>query len=225
MKKILLTFILFALCLSFSIGQLAVKPEIYNFKPVKSGTIVNASFELYNAGEREIQITRISKSCGCTTISKKPDKLLSGESFNLKVSFNTSGYRGDVEKRIYIFTGTSEERKILKIKGNIIPKPSGLLEIKDKIVDFGLISKGSEKVKIVQISNVGQKELKILEVSYPPFFQVSFGKVKLKPGESTTLSITVLPLIYGKDSKTVKILTDAYYNRYKWFRVSYQVEE
>jgi hypothetical protein len=209
----------------FSYSQLKIEPEIFEFKQVKSGTIVKALYRIKNIGKVEIKIKRISTSCGCTTVSKKPDKLSPGEIFNLEVDFNTRGLADQVIKTIYIETDfKKEKRNILKIKGKIIPEPTGKLEFEKRRIDFGIVSKGKQVIKKIKVTNTGQKELEITQISLPPFFRITLDKIKLNPGESTYLHIESLPTIYGQGMKTISLLTNALYTRYQWLQVSYEVK-
>lgn len=224
MKKQFFLSILLIFLVGLVYGQLIVTPKTFTFKEVRSGEKVMASFLLKNTSESPVKIKRIRTTCGCTTVTKSPKNLPPGGTFNLKVRLSTAGYRGEIKKQVYIYDDSNFSPIILTIKGKIRPQPSGLLQVEKQRIDLGIISFYDRIQKRVKITNIGDDDLEVIELNHPPFFQITLDKIKLKPGESTYVTIKVLPTIHGKGLKSIRLLTDALYNKYQWFRISYEVK-
>lgn len=224
MKKHFFLLFFLVILIGLSFGQLMVTPKTFTFQEVPSGETVMASFLLKNASDSPIKIKSIRTTCGCTTVTKSPKNLQPGETFNLKVRLSTAGRRGTIQQQIKIYDDSDFSPIILKIKGKVRPKPSGLLQVEKQRIDLGRISSNDRIQKKVRITNIGDDDLEVIELTHPPFFQITLDKVKLKPQESTYVTIKVLTSIHGKGVKSIRLLTDARYDSYRWFRISYEVK-
>ena len=95
--------------------------SVYDFGSVSEGSPVTHTFEIQNTGNADLIIKQIITSCGCTVADTAKKVLKPQEKTNLKVVFRTSGYSGDMYKKIIVSSnslGTSE--KVFIIKGTIV---------------------------------------------------------------------------------------------------------
>lgn len=224
MKRVLVILILWPVLTVLSSAELAVDPQVFDFGTVEEGDTVMATFSLKNSGSAPILFKSIKTSCGCATVSKRPDELPAGGAYDLKVKFRTTGYRGDVTKYVYIYTNQSFNRTALTIKGKIRPQPAGELKIGQARIDLGTFRPGDDLTREVKVLNSGQKALEIIEVTHPPFFQVRVKKIILEPGESTVMTIRVLSTIHGGGMKFIRLKADTPSRQYQWVRISYNVK-
>lgn len=105
--------------------------EILDFGNVLSGTPINASFQVKNAGDTDLDITNVRPGCGCTKAEAKKTKLAPGESSTIEAVFNSTGYNGAINKSISVTTNdTDRPSLLLQIKANItmdaIVKPAAI---------------------------------------------------------------------------------------------------
>jgi len=105
MKRILLFAALLAMgigAMGFAAPKISVDHAVYDFGEVIAGMTVTHTFVLTNAGDAPLVISRVWTSCGCTTTALPKTTIAPGESVDLTVTFNSTGYRGKVGKSIYI---------------------------------------------------------------------------------------------------------------------------
>lgn len=86
----------------------------YNAGKVVSGATVTHTFELENRGDADFIIEKIITGCGCATTSYD-EVIPPGGKGRITVNFNTSGYRGFVERRFTIENNDPERPKMLFI--------------------------------------------------------------------------------------------------------------
>jgi hypothetical protein len=112
---------------SDSPSGLVIVPQEHDLGQVKYGEVPTADFEVRNQGRKEITITRISTSCGCTTAtvigqeeataSGKPIQLETGESLVMRVAFNPAIHGddtdlGQVKRVIYVTTDNPDQPEV-----------------------------------------------------------------------------------------------------------------
>ena len=224
MKKSMLVLTFCMGSLGILMGQLTVDPQTYRFPTVEAGEVVTASFSLKNTGSESIEIKSVKTSCGCTTVSRHPGVLRSGQTFDLQVKFRTAGYQGEVTKYVYLYTDRAMNRTVLKIEGRIRPQPAGELQLGSEKIDLGVIRPGEKIERKIKVLNSGEKPLEIIEITHPPFFQVHLNQIVLRPGESTWMTFQVMPTIHGGGMKFIRLKADTPTRQYQWVRISYQVK-
>lgn len=84
--------------------QLTIDNIVHDFGSITSGDVVDASFLLTNKGKSPLNIRKTKASCGCTVPQLEKVDLKSGESVELKVTFNSSGRKGNQIKSVTIYT-------------------------------------------------------------------------------------------------------------------------
>lgn len=72
-----------------SIGpRIELEPTQFDFGEVKFGKVVEHTFKVKNAGEKVLEINRVSTSCACTKAKIEKEKIAPGETVNLLVTFD-----------------------------------------------------------------------------------------------------------------------------------------
>lgn len=95
----------------------------YDFGTVKEGDIVDVTFEVTNIGKVDLVISNARSTCGCTIPVWPKAPIKPGETKEVKAKFNTAGKPNKQSKSIVLTTNTARGREILKLKGNVMPKP------------------------------------------------------------------------------------------------------
>jgi len=106
----------------FAAGALRVEGEsVWDFGQVKAGRVVSNKFILKNSGSQTVKIERTDTSCGCTVGKISRIKLEPFDEAKVEVSFNSSGYQGKVEQKIFVRTDEAENPVVeLMIKADVI---------------------------------------------------------------------------------------------------------
>jgi hypothetical protein len=171
--------------------------QVHNFGDIVEGTIVTHEFTITNEGDAELQLIKVSSSCGCTAAKPDKDKLQPGDSTKITVTFKSKSRHGKQKKYIYVFTNDkSNSRYRLIIHSNVInkeevgAKSTPRMSVSENKHDFGKVKEGSLLTLNLGIKSIGESDLLITDV------QTSCGCTaallssdKLKPGESGNVRI------------------------------------
>jgi len=98
-------------------AQLRVDQAVYDFGEVTEGYVVNCTFLIANVGDAPAKFTYPPiTSCGCTTAPLPKQELAPGESMELPVLFDSSGYGGkEVTETVTLYVeGESPLRLVLQ---------------------------------------------------------------------------------------------------------------
>jgi rhodanese-related sulfurtransferase len=111
MKKVLLAVIVSCLAIAgtaYASAKVHVEEPIYDFGSILEGFAVSHVFTIQNIGDEVLEIDRVATQCGCTTTELATDRLAPGESVELEVVVNTSGFSGRIAKSIYVYSNDPE---------------------------------------------------------------------------------------------------------------------
>jgi len=84
--------------------KLSIENVVHNFGNITSGEVVSTTFVLTNSGKTNLNIRKTKSSCGCTVPELATNDLKPGESVDLKVTFNSSGRKGNQIKSVTIYS-------------------------------------------------------------------------------------------------------------------------
>jgi hypothetical protein len=98
--------------------------EKHDFGDVIQGPQIECNFEFTNTGQSDLIIKNVTTSCGCTgaILDQKKD-YAPGEKGKIRVTFNTQGRTGVVEKTITVESNdVTSPHKVLTISSNVVPE-------------------------------------------------------------------------------------------------------
>jgi len=168
--------------------------EKHDFGKVEQGKVLTFSFKFKNVGDKTLIITNVHTTCGCTAAVVKGKKLDPGKEGEIKVSFNTTGYGGNVAKYIYVETNDpSAPQKQLTVSAAIDVPPAPQIELDNYTVDLGLILDTENIETQTKIKNSGELEL-LVEFAHKDaqFFQGNKqikSQISVAAGKSTDITI------------------------------------
>jgi len=102
-----------------SSAEMTFEHKEYDFGKITQGDKVNHDFKFRNTGDADLIISYARGSCGCTVPEYPKTPIKAGESGVIKVSFNSAGKSGEVEKTVTLSCNTKEGNEVLTIKANI----------------------------------------------------------------------------------------------------------
>lgn len=124
MNFIKTTFILFIVVTttkSFS-QEIKFKETKQNFGFVHEGDTVKLDYELKNIGKEALVITNYEVECGCTAVEKVMKPIFPGETYILKVTFDTHQKYDRQDRTIKIISNAVNSPSELRFKG-VVLKP------------------------------------------------------------------------------------------------------
>jgi archaellum component FlaG (FlaF/FlaG flagellin family) len=146
MKKILLSaFFLLSLALvsqaqtaapeNKNQAEIQFEEETHDFGTFKEGSSVTYEFKFKNIGKEPLVLLNAVAGCGCTkpTIPKEP--IAAGKTGVIKVTFNSTGKPGQLNKAITVTSNAKTSTKILTIRGYVEKPPAEPTELKSPVVE------------------------------------------------------------------------------------------
>jgi len=83
--------------------RIHVDESTHDFGSIVEGFAVSHVFVIQNVGDQVLRIERVYAACGCTTTALPTDRLAPGESVELGVLLDTSGFTGWISKTVEIY--------------------------------------------------------------------------------------------------------------------------
>ncbi|HSF17762.1 MAG TPA: DUF1573 domain-containing protein [Vicinamibacteria bacterium] len=94
--------------------RMEVEPEGFDFGEAEQNQKLVHEFVVRNVGTQDLEIRRISTSCGCTAALVTERVVSPGEQTILKVTFETRRYRGRHERTVSL--ASNDPRRVLQVR-------------------------------------------------------------------------------------------------------------
>ena len=218
-------YFLLALIFMSSLSAQVVGPKItidekeYDFGTIIEGAIVSHKFFISNEGTADLDLIRVSASCGCTVAKPAEDKLEPGESTELNVTFNSARKKGNKKNYVTIYTNdkTNERFKIITTAKVLARdeqpdeiKNSSILSLSKRTHDFGRVKEGKVLELDIIVNNNGKSDLKIEKVNASCGCTAALLSEKvINSGKSGNLHIELdTTNMEGKKTRTISILSN-----------------
>jgi len=105
---------------SLKAPHILFESETYDFGVVKDGATVEYSFKFKNTGKSILKILKVKASCGCTATEQLETILKKGKSSEIKMTFNSTGRKGNQHKTITVITNDPEKPVVvLHVQGTV----------------------------------------------------------------------------------------------------------
>jgi len=165
-RRFLLLFLLPALVLGASSSgekaRITFDKESWDFGKIKEGDIPSYVFVFRNSGDEPLVIRRVRTSCGCTAALVSDKTLEPGDKGELKVTFNSRGYEGNVAKYVYVESNDPDQPvKQLTISANVQVPPRPRIDLSRYSYEAGLVLAGEPIAARAAIKNLGERELRV----------------------------------------------------------------
>ncbi len=103
----------------------------FDYGVIDKGSDGMCEFKFTNTGKSPLKILRVKSTCGCTIPTYPKADIMPGEEAVIHVKYDTHKV-GRFSKSVSIFTNTTPERTVLRIKGEVVdPNKPGPIK-KDK---------------------------------------------------------------------------------------------
>ena len=97
-----------------------VTPEFHDFGKIEQNLTLDTEFEIRNIGTEEVNIGRISTSCGCTAALTADQMVKPGESTTLKVTLETRRYKGRITRSVSIASNAVKKISTVKVTAFVL---------------------------------------------------------------------------------------------------------
>ena len=103
--------------------EITFETLVHDYGEIYQGENGECEFVFKNTGKADLILTNCRSSCGCTVPSWPKDPIAPGKKAVIKVKYNTQRI-GQINKTITVESNAVNDRVVLKITGNVSPKPS-----------------------------------------------------------------------------------------------------
>ena len=93
--------------------------EVFDFGTITQGEKVLHDFKFKNVGNKNLVIANASADCGCTVAEVPKDAIPSGGGNVIRVTFDSEGKTGIINKTITVVTNCIPNKRVVNIKANI----------------------------------------------------------------------------------------------------------
>jgi len=159
----------------------------YDFGEVAQGDKVSYTFRFRNSGDDLLEISSVSSSCGCTAALLSSKRISAGDMGEIKATFDSSRFRGQVTKTITMKTNSPTHSQVqFKLKGVV----KELLSLSTNRISWNWTKEKRTGESSVVIHNQSQQKI-ILQAatSTTPQVQATLDRLELSPGDKATLSV------------------------------------
>lgn len=163
---------------------------------------VSHTFIFTNNSDSPLLIERVNVDCGCTVPKFSREPILPGAQGTIEITFDPANYSGKVSKATTIYSNGGKNRIMLKITGEVVPRPRTTedkypfpitqgLRSSSIHEGFGNISNGETQSMAVYIINTSDKTATIGYVvdASSGYLQVDVQD-KINPGEEAVITFT-----------------------------------
>lgn len=183
-----------------------VESPVFSYGSVPQGTLVKHDFIVKNTGTMDLVIQKAVAGCGCTAALPPSGPITPGQSAPISVTFDTSGFEGDKEKTVQVFSNDIDNpQPTLTLKGHI----DTALTIDPVRVSFGDLQQGDyvePKTVTVQVQEGVRGSIK--EIS--TFSKDISVETKANTGKSAIAEIKLSPSLGAGELRDRVLVTLAY---------------
>ncbi len=194
----------------FSQPKITVDKSKIDLGVIYNGTTVDARIIVKNMGRDTLRILGVTTSCGCTTVRQPKSALKPGEADVVDVQFNSTGFRGMVEKHVFIASNDVTTPSMnVTMTGDVIEELQPT-DNSSSVLWLGSVPLGKTVEKIVSFKNVSGKVITLLGYkSTTSDVTVSFGKQAVLPADTISITFKVTPHKTDYISEQVLLQTDS----------------
>lgn len=122
LKKLFPFIIALFICNLIAAQEIKFKESKQNFGFVHEGDTVRLSYELKNVGDQPLLISNYEVECGCTVMEKVSKVIEPGETYILKVTFDTHEKYDRQDRTVTIISNSKNAPNVIRFKG-VVLKP------------------------------------------------------------------------------------------------------
>ena len=179
----------------------------YNFGEIRVGTSSLWRLVVSNVGSSDLHVSDISTDDGQFTASPTSFSIAPGDSQEVMVSFFPQVPHGPKRATLTVRSNDPDEPEVKVDLTGVALAPD--ISLSDTSYDFGDVGVDSSSVWTLIVSNFGNIDLKVSEVSTDdPQFTVDPTSFTLPPGETRAIKVTFRPKSVGNKEAKLKLTSD-----------------
>jgi len=186
---------------------LIVEQLTHDFGEIIQGDKITETFRFRNAGDKVLEISRLRSSCGCTAALLTSRRLEPGAMGELTLTFNSSGFKGSVQKRVTFSTNDPAHPSVgFVLKGKVTPE----LTLTPSRINWGVVTRTEPLQSKVVLSNESTKSILLHSPTVTnSAITAKLSALEIEPGKQVILTVSALfPEAKKRLAGYVMIVTD-----------------
>lgn len=171
---------------------LAEAPE-HSFGRIAEGSKTEHTFRFQNSGDQPLLISKVRSSCGCTAALLSADRLAPGEWGELKTTFNSKGFQGQVNKTVSVYSNDPEQPTTrFRLQGEVQKE----LMVRPMRLRFNAGRSKAPFSTSIKLQNDGSAPLFLSNLKTTSAeLQAELSAARLDPGQSAELAVRLVPSV------------------------------
>ena len=184
---LLLLLLLLSVSSAFAVPSLVVERLNHDFGEILQGAESTNTFRFYNAGDQVLEVGRLRSSCGCTAALLTTRRLAPGAMGELRLTFNSQGFRGAVQK---VVTFETNDPKHPVVTFSLRGKVKAELYLQPERINWGVVGKDAPLQVDLEIVNASTQTITLQAPKITSTGIVAeLSALRISPGESTILKV------------------------------------
>ena len=220
-KEILAGAILLPFTLAFSQPKASIESDSIKFGDVYAGEVRTARIRVSNIGNKPLEIVQVQTSCGCTTTKQPSGAIAPGNSDDIEVTYNSTGFRGEIHKQVYVTTNDpSGQSFVVTMVGTIKEElePVGI----SGLLWLSTVQLGKSVEQAVSWKNVSGKPITVRKVSSDADqFKIKWERKTIPPNETFGVQVLLTATKENYQAGTITLETDSPRQKFVTMKVSF----
>lgn len=180
-------FLILSVCASWAAPALVVENISHDFGQLVEGESLVYTYRFHNAGDQVLDIGNVRVSCGCTAALLSERRLAPGMLGELKVTFDSRGFRGKIQKVINFETNDPKHPSVtFTLSGTV----KALLQINPQRVNWGRVTAGSELSQTLEIVNDSDRTIRFESpMTTVADIKAELSQTVIEAGQKATLTV------------------------------------
>ena len=102
-------------------ARVSVEPAAFDFGNVRGERTLQKEITVRNVGDGELEIRKVSTTCGCAVVGAFQKRVAPGDSTTLRVAFTTPAAAGKTQQTVTIETNDTEHPRVeVKVSATVV---------------------------------------------------------------------------------------------------------
>lgn len=175
---------------AFAGADIVVESLVHDFGQLIEGESYSYTYRFQNAGDEPLEISNLRASCGCTAALLSTHLVAPGALGELRINFDSKGFRGRVEKVVSFRTNDPQHSDIgFRLKGLVKPQ----LFVSPLRINWGRVKAGTRLNRELEIINDANREIHLErpQVTHAGL-NAEISSTQIMPGERVFLSVKAI---------------------------------
>ena len=186
---------------------------------VKDGPL-SCSFEVENVSDRQLLISSVVSSCGCTGVKWTREPLQPGQKGSITATYSNDEGPSSFDKTLAVYVEGIRKPLVLHLRGVVhkkklplaetYPVHFGNLGLRKAEVKVGNLSQGEEKSTQIMLANIGKKSISVSFANVSEFLEISPSELDIPAQGTAQITVTVKAdrSLWGRNSYSATPVVD-----------------